>query len=53
MDDVLQDHNQRCREVLEPYLREDKRALKWLKRESERGIGIAPSGPGGISIDWV
>lgn len=48
----LKEHNQRCRDILEPYLREDKRALKWLKRESDRGIGIAASGPGGISIDW-
>ncbi|KII92504.1 hypothetical protein PLICRDRAFT_50881 [Plicaturopsis crispa FD-325 SS-3] len=48
----LKDHNQRCREKLEPYLRDDKLALKWLKREAERGIGIVAAGPGGISIDW-
>jgi len=48
----LKEHNQRCRDLLEPYLKEDKRALKWLRRESERGIGIASAGPGGISIDW-
>jgi Xaa-Pro aminopeptidase len=49
-----QDHNQRCRERLEPFLRDkdDKRALKWIKRESERGIGIVGLGPGGICIDW-
>jgi Xaa-Pro aminopeptidase len=48
----LKDHNQRCKDRLEPYLREDKRALKWLRREAERGIGIVAAGPGGISIDW-
>jgi len=48
----IKDHNQRCREKLEPYLKDDKRALKWLKREAERGIGIVGAGPGGIAIDW-
>jgi Xaa-Pro aminopeptidase len=48
----LQDHNKRCKEKLEPLLKDDKRALKWLSRESERGIGIAGTGPSGISIDW-
>lgn len=48
----LKDHNKKCLERLEPYLKEDKRALKWLKREAERGIGIAGPGPGGITIDW-
>jgi Xaa-Pro aminopeptidase len=47
-----QDHNQRCRDKLEPYLKDDKRALKWLRREAERGIGFVGAGPGGISIDW-
>jgi len=48
----LQEHNQRCRDLLEPFLKDGKRALKWLKRESDRGIGLAVSGPGGIYIDW-
>jgi len=48
----LKEHNQRCRDKLEPYLKDDKRALKWLRREAERGIGIVGTGPGGISIDW-
>jgi Xaa-Pro aminopeptidase len=50
----IKEHNQRCRERLEPLLREkdDKRALKWIKRESERGIGLVPPGPGGITIEW-
>ena len=38
--------------MLEPYLKDDPRAMKWLKREADRGIGIAGTGPGGISIDW-
>ena len=47
-----QDHNRQCLERLEPYLREDKRAMKYLRREAERGIGIASAGPGGLTIDW-
>ncbi|KAI0820086.1 Creatinase/aminopeptidase [Trametes gibbosa] len=48
----LKDHNRRCLELLEPFLRTDKRAMKWLRREAERGIGIANAGPGGLTIDW-
>ncbi|EIN13518.1 Creatinase/aminopeptidase [Punctularia strigosozonata HHB-11173 SS5] len=48
----LKDHNRRCYELLEPYLRDDARALKWLKREADRGIGLAGPVPGGLSIDW-
>ncbi|KAF9038712.1 peptidase M24, structural domain-containing protein [Panaeolus papilionaceus] len=29
----LKNHNQRCYEKLAPYLKDDKQALKWLKRE--------------------
>ena len=47
-----QDHNQRCYEKLAPFLKDDKRALKWLKREAERGIGLVCPGPGGVTIDW-
>ncbi|KDR67798.1 hypothetical protein GALMADRAFT_257642 [Galerina marginata CBS 339.88] len=47
----LKDHNQRCYEKLAPFLKDDKRALKWLKREAERGIGLAPAAAG-ISIEW-
>ncbi|RPD54446.1 Creatinase/aminopeptidase [Lentinus tigrinus ALCF2SS1-7] len=48
----LKNHNRLCLEKLEPYLRDDKRALKYLRREAERGIGIAGAGPGGLTIDW-
>ncbi|KJA18357.1 hypothetical protein HYPSUDRAFT_145160 [Hypholoma sublateritium FD-334 SS-4] len=47
----LKDHNQRCYDKISPFLKEDKRALKWLKREADRGIGLAPAA-GGIAIDW-
>jgi Xaa-Pro aminopeptidase len=49
---VLQEHNQRCRDLLEPHLRDDKCTLKWLRRECDRGIGLAATGPGGLYIDW-
>lgn len=48
----IKDHNRRCLEQLEHSLRDDKRAQKWLKREADRELGLAPAGPGGISIDW-
>jgi Xaa-Pro aminopeptidase len=48
----LKEHNRRCLEKLEPYIREDKRALKWLRREAERGIGQAAAVAGGLAIDW-
>lgn len=48
----LKEHNQRCWDVLSPYLRDDKVALKWLRREADRGIGIAAAGPGGMAIEW-
>lgn len=47
----LKEHNQRCWDVLSPLLRDDKVAVKWLRREADRGIGIA-TGPGGMAIDW-
>jgi Xaa-Pro aminopeptidase len=46
-----QDHNARCLDKLLPYLKDDKRATAWLKREAGRGIGLA-SVPGGINVDW-
>ncbi|TFK24757.1 aminopeptidase-P [Coprinopsis marcescibilis] len=47
----LKDHNQRCYERLAPLLKDDDRALKWLKRECERKIGLAAA-PGGVAIEW-
>ncbi|KAK7043106.1 hypothetical protein VNI00_008460 [Paramarasmius palmivorus] len=48
----LKEHNQRCYEKLSPYLKDDKRAMKWLKREADRGIGLASAGPGGLAVEW-
>jgi len=48
----IKEHNRRCLEKLEPYIREDKRALKWLRREAERGIGQAGPVAGGLHVDW-
>jgi len=48
----LKEHNQRCYDKLAALLRDDKRALKWLRREAERGIGLA-AGPPGLDIDWT
>lgn len=48
----LREHNRRCLQTLEDLLQDDKRALKWLRREAERPIGVAPAGPGGVIIDW-
>jgi Xaa-Pro aminopeptidase len=46
------EHNHRCLHSLEDLLQDDKRALKWLRREAERPIGVAPAGPGGVIIRW-
>jgi hypothetical protein len=48
----VREHNRRCLHSLEDLLQDDKRALKWLRREAERPIGVAPAGPGGVIIDW-
>ncbi|KAH8993233.1 Creatinase aminopeptidase [Lactarius hatsudake] len=50
--DWLREHNRACLAALENHLKDDKRALKWLRREADRAIGIAPAGPGGVFIDW-
>ena len=47
----LKDHNQRCYETLAPHLKDDKSTLKWLRREAERGIGLA-NPAAGLTIDW-
>jgi Xaa-Pro aminopeptidase len=48
----LKDHNQKCWDILSPLLREDKVALKWLRKEADRGIGLPGSGPGGLTVEW-
>jgi len=48
----VREHNRVCLNALEHHLKDDKRAIKWLRREAERGIGVAPAGPGGVFIDW-
>lgn len=48
----VKEHNRKCFEALEPLIQEDKRALKWLRREAERGVGTASPVPGGFHINW-
>ncbi|KAL5523413.1 hypothetical protein ACEPAG_7586 [Sanghuangporus baumii] len=49
----IKEHNRRCLQLLEPLIRDDKRAVRWLRREAERGIGQASPVPGvGLHIDW-
>ena len=50
----IKEHNRRCKEMLEGVREvvEDKRAVKWLRREAERGVGTASPVPGGIHINW-
>ncbi|KZV72786.1 Creatinase/aminopeptidase [Peniophora sp. CONT] len=48
----IKEHNRECVERLEPLLRDDKRALRWLKRQAERPLGVQPVGPGGVLIEW-
>ncbi|KAJ6493841.1 peptidase M24, structural domain-containing protein [Mycena vulgaris] len=46
---AVQDHNLRCLQLLSPLLKDDKRAIKWLKREADRRIGTPM---GGVYIQW-
>ncbi|CAG8538886.1 12378_t:CDS:2 [Acaulospora colombiana] len=48
----IKDHNAEVRRRLEPYLQDDKRALKWLIRESKKGFGNEGKGSAGLSIEW-
>ncbi|KAG8829502.1 hypothetical protein FRC18_009256 [Serendipita sp. 400] len=48
----IKDHNNNVRKTLEPYLAEDKRALKWLRRECQKGFGNEGKGSAGLSIEW-
>ena len=52
MDSDVKEHNRRCKDLLEPLLKDDKRALKWLRREAERAIGMAPTSSVGLHVDW-
>ncbi|KAH8810203.1 Creatinase aminopeptidase [Flagelloscypha sp. PMI_526] len=47
-------HNRSVYDKVAPIIKkeEDWRALKWLKRETEREIGIAKPVLGGVDIDW-
>jgi Xaa-Pro aminopeptidase len=47
----LREHNRACIGALKGLLRDDMRALNWLRLEAERPIGDASAGPGGVSID--
>ncbi|KAJ3792219.1 peptidase M24, structural domain-containing protein, partial [Lentinula aff. detonsa] len=45
--------NTRCYDMLMPYIKDDKRAMNWLRRESQQQIGLANPAPGGLTgIDW-
>jgi len=47
----LKRHNEGCYNLLAPLLQDDKRALNWLRKQSERGPPMDP-GPAGLFIDW-
>lgn len=38
--------------MLAPLVEDDKRALRWLKREAERGIGLASPVFRDVHINW-
>ncbi|KIM29700.1 hypothetical protein M408DRAFT_67274 [Serendipita vermifera MAFF 305830] len=48
----IRDHNAEVRRTLEPYLQDDKRALKWLRRECQKGFGNEGKGSAGLAIEW-
>ncbi|QRW08650.1 Metallopeptidase family M24 [Ceratobasidium sp. AG-Ba] len=46
----LKEHNRKCRDMLAPYLEDDRRALRWIRRESTRTSPTAT--PAGVTVDW-
>ncbi|KAB5591306.1 X-Pro aminopeptidase [Ceratobasidium theobromae] len=46
----LKEHNRKCRDMLAPYLEEDRRALRWIRRESTRTSPTQT--PAGVTVDW-
>ncbi|KIJ40961.1 hypothetical protein M422DRAFT_60541 [Sphaerobolus stellatus SS14] len=47
----VRNHNEECRRKLEPLLREDKRALRWLRKECQPAFRSEAS-VSGVSIEW-
>ncbi|KAF8590921.1 Creatinase/aminopeptidase [Ramaria rubella] len=47
----VRDHNDECRRKLEPLLRDDKRALRWLRKECQPGFRSETS-ISGVSVEW-
>ncbi|KAF8532523.1 hypothetical protein JB92DRAFT_3080697 [Gautieria morchelliformis] len=47
----VRDHNSECRRKLEPLLRDDKRALRWLRKECQPGFR-SESSVSGVSVEW-
>lgn len=48
----IKEHNNLVRKTLEPLLENDKRALKWLKKECTKTFGNDGKGSAGLSIEW-
>jgi len=46
----VKNHNAQVRQALIPLLQDDKRALKWLKRECAREG--PPVTHGGVKVEW-
>ncbi|KAG8718751.1 hypothetical protein FRC09_012164 [Ceratobasidium sp. 395] len=46
----LKEHNRKCRDTLAPELGDDRRALRWIRRESTRTSPTAT--PAGVTVDW-
>jgi len=47
----VRDHNTECRRKLEPLLGDDKRALRWLRKECQPGFRSEAT-VSGVSVEW-
>jgi len=45
----LKEHNTSCRLKLAPLIAADKRAVRWIRRESTKS---GPSSAGGVNLEW-
>ncbi|KAF8530500.1 Creatinase aminopeptidase [Hysterangium stoloniferum] len=47
----VRNHNEECRQKLEPLLRDDSRALRWLRKECQPGFR-SETQVSGFSVEW-
>ncbi|KAG8734922.1 hypothetical protein FRC10_011212 [Ceratobasidium sp. 414] len=49
----LKEHNQKCQDMLAPFLKEDRQAMRWIQRESRQTIISSASGLGKFVVGTI